>query len=146
MLDSISRVSLKGEIPKEMKFRRKCHVQRFQLTSGLGEESTHPQTGRAWPTFTPRLCPSTAGCSPPSVPSIVLCLLHFCSRWFPRVSVPGCFLVVLFQVVPSFLAMLFCHLLLGHPLDLFPLLCCLSVQRLVHLLPFNLILILPLLS
>ena len=31
----------------------------------------------------PRLCPSTAGCSPPSVPSIVLCHLLFSSRWFP---------------------------------------------------------------
>ena len=29
----------------------------------------------------PRLCPSTAGCSPPSVPSIVLSLLLACSRW-----------------------------------------------------------------
>ena len=42
----------------------------------------------------------------------------------------------LFQVVPSFLAMSSCHLLLGRPLDLFPLLGCHSVQRLVHLLSF----------
>ena len=40
----------------------------------------------------------------------------------------------LIQVTPSFLAMSSCHLLLGRPLDLFPLLGCHSVQRLVHLL------------
>ena len=28
--------------------------------------------------LSPRLCPSTAGCSPPSVSSIVFCLLHSC--------------------------------------------------------------------
>ena len=33
--------------------------------------------------LSPRLCPSPAGCSPPSVPSIVLCLLLSCSKWFP---------------------------------------------------------------
>ena len=44
----------------------------------------------------------------------------------------------LFQVVPSFLAMFSYHLLLGHPLDLFPLLGCHTVQCLVHLLSFNL--------
>ena len=42
----------------------------------------------------------------------------------------------LFQVVPSFLAMSSCHHLLDRPLDLFPLLGCHSVQRLVHLLSF----------
>ena len=42
----------------------------------------------------------------------------------------------LFLVVPSFFAMSSCHLLLGHPLDFFPLLGCLSVQRLVNLLSF----------
>ena len=42
----------------------------------------------------------------------------------------------LFPVVPSFFAVLSCHLLLGRPLDLFPLLCCHCVQRLVHLLSF----------
>ena len=42
----------------------------------------------------------------------------------------------LFQVVPSFLAMLSCHLLLGRRLDLFPLLGCHSVQRLDLLLSF----------
>ena len=30
-----------------------------------------------------RLCPSPAGCSSPSMSSIVLCLLLSCSRWFP---------------------------------------------------------------
>ena len=39
----------------------------------------------------------------------------------------------LIQVVPSFFAMSSCHLLPGHPLDLFPLLSCHSVGRLVHL-------------
>ena len=33
--------------------------------------------------LSPRSCPSTAGCSPPSMPSIVLCLLLSCSRWCP---------------------------------------------------------------
>ena len=33
--------------------------------------------------LSPRLCPSTARCSPPSVSSIVLCLLPSWSRWFP---------------------------------------------------------------
>ena len=28
--------------------------------------------------LSPRLCPSTAGCSPPSMPSLVLCLLFSC--------------------------------------------------------------------
>ena len=30
-----------------------------------------------------RLCPSTAGCSPPSMSSIFVCLLPSYSRWFP---------------------------------------------------------------
>ena len=51
-----------------------------------------------------RLCPSAAGCSPPSMPSIVLCC-------FP---VPG----------GSFLALLSCHLLLRRPFDLFLLIDC----------------------
>ena len=33
--------------------------------------------------LSPRLCPSTAGCSPPSMSPIVLCLLLYCFRWFP---------------------------------------------------------------
>ena len=33
--------------------------------------------------LSPGPCPSTAGCSPPSVPSIVFCLLLSCSRGFP---------------------------------------------------------------
>ena len=39
----------------------------------------------AWHVFhlSPLLCPSTAGCSPPSVSSIVFCLLLSWSRWFP---------------------------------------------------------------
>ena len=44
----------------------------------------------------------------------------------------------LIQVVPSFSVMSSCHLLLGRPLDLFPLLGCHSVHHLVHLLSFNL--------
>ena len=44
----------------------------------------------------------------------------------------------LIQVVPSFSVMSSCHLLLGRPLVLFPLLGCYSVHRLVHLLSFNL--------
>ena len=67
--------------------------------------------------FSPRLCPSAAGFSLPSMPSIVFCMMLFCSS-------------------SSSLAMSSCHLLLGRPLDLFPLLCCHSVQRLVHLVSF----------
>ena len=33
--------------------------------------------------LSPRLYPSTAGRSPPSMSSIVFCLLLSCSRWFP---------------------------------------------------------------
>ena len=69
--------------------------------------------------LSPRLCPSTAGRSPPSMSSTVFCLLLSSSR-----------------VVPSFLVMSSCHLLLGRPLDLFFLLGCHSVQRLFHLLSF----------
>ena len=53
------------------------------------------------------------------MPSIVFCLVFSCSRWFPA-SFP-------FRL---------CRLQLGRPLDLFPLIGCRSVQRLVHLLPF----------
>ena len=35
-----------------------------------------------------RLCPPTTGCSPPSVPSIVFCLMLSCSRWFPPSLLP----------------------------------------------------------
>ena len=47
-------------------------------------------------------------------------------------------LEVTILVVPSFSIILSCHLLLGRPLDLFPLLGCYSVHRFVHLLFFNL--------
>ena len=53
-------------------------------------------------------------------------------RWLPLSSV-CCFP---FQVVPYFLVMSSCHLVHGRPLDLFPLLGCHSVQRMVHLLSF----------
>ena len=57
---------------------------------------------------------------------------------YPSINVFHCLLPVpfLFQVVPSFLVLSSCHFLRGRPLDLFPLLGCHSVQRLVHLLPF----------
>ena len=57
---------------------------------------------------------------------------------WPSISVFHCLLSVafLFQVVPSFLVVSSCHLLLGHPIDLFLLLGCHYVQRLVHLLSF----------
>ena len=42
-------------------------------------------------------------------------------------------------MVPSFLVLSSCHLLLARPLDLFPPLGCHSVQRLVHLLSFILV-------
>ena len=51
---------------------------------------------------------------------------------------PSSSVAFLIQVVPSFSVMSSCHLLLGRPLDLFPLLGCHSVHRLVHLLSFNL--------
>ena len=60
--------------------------------------------------FSPRLCPSTAGCSPPSMPSIVLCLfltfppftLHLSPRLCP--STAGC-------SPPSMPSIVFCLLL-----------------------------------
>ena len=45
-------------------------------------------------------------------------------------------ITVMFQVVFSLFVVMSGHLLLGRPLDLFPLLGCHSVQRLVHLLSF----------
>ena len=42
-----------------------------------------------------------------------------------------CFFFFCLRVVPSFFAMSSCHLLLGHPLDLFLLLGCHAVQRLI---------------
>ena len=97
--------------------------------------------------LSPRLFPSTAGCSPPSMSSIVLCLLLSCFIFhlgfvhpLHDVALHQCLplssVAFLIQVVPSFLVKSSCHLLLGHPLDLFPLLGCHSVQRLVHLLSF----------
>ena len=97
--------------------------------------------------LSPRLCPSTAGCSPPSVPSIVLCLLLSCFTFhlgfvhpLQDVALHQCLplssVACLFQAVPSFLAVSSCHLLLGCPLDLFPLLGCFPMQCLVHLLSF----------
>ena len=65
--------------------------------------STNSEVFRSF-TFSPRLCPSTAGCSPPV--NAFRCL------------VSRCFLL---QVVPSFFAMSSWRLLLGRPLDLFPL-------------------------
>ena len=48
--------------------------------------------------LSPRLCPFSALCSPPSMPSIVLCLLPFCSRWFPPSLL--CRLAIFYLVVP----------------------------------------------
>ena len=47
--------------------------------------------------FLPKLS-STAGCSPPSMPSTVFCLLLSCSRWFPP-SLLG-HLTIFYLVVP----------------------------------------------
>ena len=71
------------------------------------------------PSPSPRLCLSTAGNSPPTVSSIVFCLLLFLSRWFP----------------PSLLCCLaiFCMaVLLISSVPLVATLC----QRLLHLLSF----------
>ena len=68
---------------------------------------------------TPRLCPATAGCSPLSMLSIVLCLLRSCSKWFPPAS-----------------AMSSCPLLLDCRIDLFLSLVTHSMQRLDQLLSF----------
>ena len=56
---------------------------------------------------------------PPSMPSIVVCLMLSCSRLF----------------LPFFVMSPY-HVLLRFPFDIFPLLDCHSVQRLVHLLSF----------
>ena len=48
--------------------------------------------------LSPRLCPSTAGCSSPSVLSIVFCPLLSCSRWFSPPLL--CRLAILYLVVP----------------------------------------------
>ena len=48
--------------------------------------------------LSPRLCPSTAGCSPPSMSSIVFCLLLSCSRWFPPYLL--CRLAIFYLAVP----------------------------------------------
>ena len=68
-----------------------------------------------------RLCPSTARCSPPLKPSIVVCLQLPCCRWFPPTLL--CFLatfclVILIIFFLSLVAILYC------------------VQRMVHLLSF----------
>ena len=91
--------------------------------------------------LSPRLCPSTAGCIVLSIPFIVLCLLPSCFTFHQGfvhplqdvslhqyLSLPSvcCFSV---PAVPSFLAMSLCHLLPGHPFDLFALLGCHSEQR-----------------
>ena len=91
----------------------------------------------------PRLCQSTAGCSPLSMFSIVLCLLLSCFTFhlgfvnpLQDVALCQCFplsSVCCFPVPGGSLAtMSSCHRLS----DLFPLLGCHSVLRLVHLLPF----------
>ena len=49
-------------------------------------------------TLSHRLCPSTARCSPPLMPSIVFCLLLSCSRWFPPSLL--CHLPAFYFVVP----------------------------------------------
>ena len=48
--------------------------------------------------LSPRLCPSIAGCSPPSMPSIAFCLLLSCSRWLPPSLL--CRLAIFCLVVP----------------------------------------------
>ena len=48
--------------------------------------------------FSPRLCPSTTGCSTPLMPSIVPCLLLSCSGWFPPSLL--CCLAIFYMVVP----------------------------------------------
>ena len=76
-------------------------------------------------TPSPKLCQSTAGCSPPSMSFTVFCLSLSCSRWFPL----PCFVVLPFSAWST------------STLDLFPLLGCHSVQRLVHVLSFILAII-----
>ena len=68
--------------------------------------------------LSPRLYPSTAGCSPPSVPSIVLCLLLSSFKWFPPFLL--CRLAIFCLVIP-----------LISSLSLVA-----TVRRLVHLLSF----------
>ena len=70
--------------------------------------------------LSPRLFPSTAGCSPPPLSSLVLCLLLSCSRWFPPSLLCRLAIFCLVVLLISSLDLLGCH----------------SVQRLVHLLSF----------
>ena len=48
--------------------------------------------------LSPELCPSTAGCSPPSTPSVVFRLSFLCLRWFPPSLL--CRLAIVYLVVP----------------------------------------------
>ena len=61
-------------------FHKYSHV----LSGSLGQIPNKCKTLLSVFTFhlSPRLSPSTAGCSPPSMSSIVFCLLLSCSRWF----------------------------------------------------------------
>ena len=51
--------------------------------------------------FSCRRCLSTAGCNPPTVPSVVLCWLLFCSRWFPP-SLLHCLAIICLVVLLIF--------------------------------------------
>ena len=63
-----------------------------------------PEVTRPSPSPSSRLCPSTAGCSPPSMSSIVVCLLLSLSRWFPPSLL--CHLAIFCLVVLSLVATL----------------------------------------
>ena len=59
--------------------------------------------------LSPRLCPSTAGCSPPSMSSIVLCLVAFLFHLSPRLcpSTAGCSPPSMSSIVLCLVAFLF---------------------------------------
>ena len=96
--------------PKEMKHINECNTDTREAHRRSAYRSWEAQSPGCYSTTSSsssssRLCPSTAGCSPPSI--------------LPLSSV-----AFLIHVVPSFSVMSSCHLLLGRPLDLFPLLGC----------------------
>ena len=84
-----------------------CMIKAFSLARrrGLSSDSlvSSPLSMNGCFRLSSRLCPFTTGCSPPSMSSIVVCLLLYGSRWFPpsllcRLTI---FCLVVFWSLPS---------------------------------------------